>query len=421
MMKSRHLCWSLVLVFSIFFLPLGSAQIDQLGQYLQKTGLRDSLYSQVLDESRTIYIQLPMGYIPSKKQKYPVAFILDGEMFLPTVNEVQNYYSGGYTPDMILVGIANDQNRVRDLTPSAISHKYGMPFTAENGKAEQFLEFIAQELIPFIENKYPVTNFRTLIGHSYGGLFTIYSLLHQPHLFANYLAIDPSLDWDDQILLVEAKKLLATQDYKNKALFLSLSGQLHLQNAAITMDNVMQDSSDFTLFARSNIAFSNLLQQNTNNGLSFEWKFYPEDIHGTIPFPSIMNGLISLFGWYQMENTDQINSFDTPQEDLLRIVKHRENKLKDHFGYPVPPYPEELLNMSGYMNMEMQNLAKAKMYFELATEYYPKSANAHDAMADYYQAEGRPTEAIKHLNIAYSLSSNPYYKERAEAIKSQKK
>ncbi len=275
-------------------------------------------------------------------------------------------------------------------------------------------------MIPYIENKYPVTNYRTLIGHSYGGLFTISTLIHQPELFANYLAIDPSLDWDDQKPLQEAREVMAAHDYKDKALFMSLSGQLHMQNSKIRIDNVMQDTTDFTLFSRSNIAFSNLVKQNAKNRLSFEWKFYPKDIHGTIPFPSIMDGLVALFDWYQMENTDKINSFETTKEELFGIIKHRAKKLKAHFGYSVPPYPEELLNMSGYMNMDMQQPEKAKMYFELAMEYYPESANAYDSMAEYYEAQGDFANAIKYVTKAFDLSDNDYYKKRIEGLKVKK-
>ena len=393
------------------------AQAGPNQYFLKKVGVLDSIYSQVLNETRKIYVDLPVGYDPGKNQKYPVAFILDGEMFLPTLSDVQNYYGGGFMPEMVLVGISNDKNRTRDLTPSSISSKYGMPFNEENGEAENFRKFIELELVPFIESKYPVTNYRTLIGHSYGGLFTIYTLLHSPDLFANYLAIDPSLDWDDQKLSKEAAQLFATEKYKNKSLFISLSGQLHMQDSKVTIDNVMQDSSDYTSFARSNIAFTNLVRQNDKNGLAFDWKFYPRDLHGTIPFPSMMDGMISIFEWYQMENTDKINSFDTPKEVLLGIINYRAKKLQDHFGYPGPPYPEELLNMSGYMNMEMGQLEKAKMYFETAIEYYPESANAFDSMADYFEAKGDFANALKYVNKAFELSDSDYYKERMEGLK----
>jgi predicted alpha/beta superfamily hydrolase/uncharacterized protein YozE (UPF0346 family) len=407
----------LVAALIIFFQQLVDAQINIKNQYLSKVGVLDSIYSDILKESREIYIQIPSSYSTEKKQRYPVVFILDGEIFFPTVSDMQNYYSGGFTPEMVLVGISNDKNRTRDLTTSTVTTKYGIPFNEKNGGANNFIKFIEKELIPFMENKYPVTNFRTLIGHSYGGLFAIYTLLNHPHLFANYLAIDPSLDWDDQKLLMEAKGLLTTHKYENKSLFMSLSGQLHMQNSKITLDNVMQDTTEFTLFARSNIAFSNLIRQNAKNGLAFDWKFYPKDLHGTIPFPSIMDGLISLFEWFQMENTDKINSFDTPKEELFGIIKYREKKLKDHFGYSVPPYPEELLNMSGYMNMDMQKPEKAKMYFEFAIEYYPKSTNAYDSMADYYEAQLDFANAIKFVNKAFELSNNDYYLKRIDDLK----
>jgi len=415
MTKGLKIAFTIGLI--IFFQQFVKGQENKNQLFLQKVGVLDSLYSKILNESRKIYVQLPASYSTEKNNKYPVAFILDGEMLLPTVNDVQNYYSGGFTPEMVLVGISNDKNRVRDLTTSSITTKYGMPFNEKNGEANIFRKFIETELIPFIENKYPVTNYRTLIGHSYGGLFTIHTLINQPNLFANYLAIDPSLDWDDQKLLKQAQDIIAIRKYENKALFISLSGQLHMQNSQITMDNVMQDTSDFTLFARSNIAFSNMIKKNAKNGLSFEWKFYPRDLHGTVPFPSIMDGLISLFEWYQMEDTDKINSFDTPKEELFSIIKYREKKLQEHFEYSEPPYPEELLNMSGYMNMDMQQPAKAKMYFELAIEYYPESANAYDSMADFYEAQGDFANAIKYVTKAFELNGNDFYKKRIEGLK----
>ena len=407
----------LIIGLSFFFQQFTNGQTNQNVKFLQKVGTLDSLYSKILKENREIYVQLPADYSPNTNQKYPVVYILDGEVFLPTVNNVHSFYSGGFMPEMVIVGISNNKNRMRDLTTSKVTEMYGMPFEQENGEADNFNKFIEAELIPFIENKYPVTNYRTLIGHSYGGLFTLHSLIHHPQLFSNYLAIDPSLDWDGQKLLKEAEILLTNQKYKNKSLFMSLSGQLHMQNSKVTLGNVMQDTTDFTLFARSSIAFSNLVNKNNKNGLFFDWKFYPKDLHGTIPFPSIMDGLITVFEWYQMENTDKINSSDTQKDELLGIIKYRENKLKDHFGYSEPPYPEELLNMSGYMNMDMHLPEKAKMYFELAIEYYPQSSNTYDSMADYYERNGDNKNAIKFVTKAFEISGDDNYKERIEALK----
>ena len=396
-----------------------NAQANQNPQFLQKVGVRDSLYSQILAESREIYIQLPASYRPEYDQTYPVVYILDGEVFLPTATNVLDFYSGGFMPEMVLIGISNNNNRMRDLTTSTIKTMYGRPFNQKNGEAANFIKFIEDELIPFVENKYPVTNYRTLIGHSYGGLFAIYSLINHPHLFANYIAIDPSLDWDNQNLLEQSKSILATKTYKSKSLFVSLGGQLHMQNPDINLDNVMQDSSDFSIFARSNIAFSDLIRQNSSNGLAFEWKFYPRDLHGTISYPSIMDGLISVFEWFQMENTDKFNSPDTPADELYSIIKNRENKLQDHFGYQESPYPEDLLNMLGLMSLDMQQTEKAKMFFEFAIEYYPQSANAYNSMADYYVRQKDYAMALKNATKAYELSGSDYHMRRVEGLKAK--
>jgi len=417
MLKNILLLFATSLIFLSSILSHSQSSKNEL--YLTKVATKDSLFSNTFQETKNFWVQLPENYNPNSSEKYPIAYILDGSIHLNTVHTVQSYYSGGYFPKMILIGISNRTNRTRDLTTTQVKKFQGTEMDENTGGAEKFTQFIENELIPYIDSKYATTTYRTLIGHSYAGLFTINTLINHPYLFENYLAIDPSLDWDNQKLLNEAKIKLQNENYKGKSLFISLNGQLHMQNSAINIENVMQDTSDFTLFARSNITFSNIAKQNANNGLSFEWKFYPKDIHGTISLPSIMDGLISIFEWYQMENTHKINSFDTPKEEIFSIIKYRAKKLKTCFGYSVPPYPEELLNMSGYMNMDMQQPEKAKMYFEQAIEYYPNSPNSYDSMADYYESQNDKQNAIKFVSMAYDLSGNDVYKQRLDKLQTK--
>lgn len=401
----------IVLGLLIHFCAVGQKE----SAYLQQLGLKDSLYSNSLSETRIIYVQLPSGYKPESQLEYPVVYLLDGEVLLPALSTVYENYYGGFMPEMILIGISNDHDRTKNLTPTTITTKYGMPFKEENGEAATFARFLKEELIPFVENKYRATSYRSLVGHSYGGLFVCHELINDPKVFANYLAIDPSLDWDDQQLLKQAQKSFPTVEHKGKAIFMSMSGQLHMQDPTINMDNLLQDTSDFTLFSRSNVLLSNLLKEK-GKGLKSYWKHYPNDIHGTVPLPSMLDGMLALFQWYQMEQTDKFNSPDTPKDELYEIVKYRAQKLKTHFGYSVPPYPEELMNMSGYMNLDMGQPAKARMFFELAAEYYPSSANAFDSLADYYESQDDKANALKAVTKAYALSGSEYHKQRMEAL-----
>jgi len=418
MNKTKKIFFTFTLL-TFFF--IGSQNGFAQKTYLSQLGVEDSLFSKTLDESRTFWVQVPASYDPQNPLSYPVAYVLDGSVHFNAVSTVHNYYSGGYIPEMIIVGVSNRKNRTRDLTTSKIEKRRGQTYYQENGEADKFVKFIENELIPLIDKKYPTTNYRTLIGHSYAGLFTINTLMKHTHLFENYLVIDPSLDWDNQKLLKESEEIMKNKNFKGKSLFISLGGQLHMQNSEININNVMKDTSEFSLFARSNIMFSELTEKNKQNGLNTKWKFYEDDIHGTIPLPSILDGLIYFFNWYPIENTDKFNNPETPIDELVKFIENREKKLYAKFGYTAPPFEEGLFNMLGYMSMDMGLPEKSLMYFNMNIKYYPKSANVYDSVADYYIAQKDFENALKKVKKAYKISGSEHHKSRIEEVKTLKK
>jgi predicted alpha/beta superfamily hydrolase len=62
-----------------------------------------------------------------------------------------------------------------------------------SGGAEKFLQFIRDEVFPFVEKDHRKTPYRILIGHSLGGFLTMHTFLQHPNMFNAYLASDPSL------------------------------------------------------------------------------------------------------------------------------------------------------------------------------------------------------------------------------------
>ena len=405
----------ILLVLSVFlFVNQGNSQ----SKYLVQLGNIESIKSTVLNEDRAYYVQLPQNY--NDKKKYPVIYVLDGDVLLNAVHLVHDNYYGGFMPEMIIVGVSNSNNRTRDLTTSKITERRGMPYNEENGEAYNFSKFLINELIPHIEDKYPVTNYRTIIGHSYGGLFATNLLVKHTEVFQNYLLIDPSLDWDNQKLLKESELEFKKEKFEGKNIYVSLSGQLHMQNKDITINNVMEDTSEYTLSARSNIGFYNLIKSQETIGLNIKWKYYKDDLHGTIPLPSILDGLKYFFEWYIIENPELFNSPETPTEKLVNLIRKREDKLKKHFGYFEAPFEEDLFNMLGYMYLEMAQPKKSLTFFNLNIEYNPNSANAYDSLADYYMSQNNFDNALENIKIALDISGDSKYKKRIEEIKSKK-
>lgn len=162
------------------------------------------IYSEILDENRTLNIYLPNGYDPSSNQKYPAIYLLDGskdEDFIHVAGLVQ---FGSFSwieliPETIVVGIGNVDRR-RDFTyPTTIEiDKKDFP---TSGASEQFIEFIEKELQPLIQKEYKTSGERSIIGQSLGGLLATEILFKKPDLFDNYIIASPSLWWDDQSLL----------------------------------------------------------------------------------------------------------------------------------------------------------------------------------------------------------------------------
>ena len=414
----KYYIYLLVLIGSILMVKqqaIAQTTVSQTEQFQNR--IVDSIFSKTLNENRDFWVRLPDNFQPDNDEKYAVIYLMDGFSLESSLEAVYDNYWGHYLPHMILVGISNRSNRTRDLTTSQIKMRRGIAMDNETGGAETFTKFMEKELIPYIDSKYPTSGYRTLIGHSYAGLFTINILINHKHLFQNYIAIYPSLDWDDQKLLKEAKEKLSTESYEGKSLYVSLAAeQLHMWNEEITMQNIMDDSSEFTLFARSIIEFSNYTKSQKQNGLNFLCKVYNEDLHGTVPLPSIRDGLIFLFEWYQFKSPQKYNNPETPLEELIALLKEQEQIYTEHFGVPTAPMIDEMLNGYGYMNLQMGQPKKAFMFFEMNIKYNPTNANAYDSMAEYYESQNDKKNALKYLNKAYEISGDQYYKERIETL-----
>lgn len=404
--------------YAIVLAMLAFASIEAFAQgsndrYLYQTGIRNTVYSEVLQENRDFWVHLPKGGDLNPNLEYPVVYLLDGSIQLKALATVYETYWGNYLPKMILVGISNRENRTRDLTTSEIKNP-----NMETGGAQKFSDFIEKELIPFVETKYPVTNYRTLIGHSYAGLFTINILLNRPNLFTNYIAIDPSLDWDNQKLLKQATKKLQALDLIGKSLFVSIAGPLDREKGNATLETVLKSNSENTLVSRSKLQFVFAAEKETEkNHLNISWKYYPDDIHGTVPLPSMIDGMKWLFDWYQLKDAAVYNNPETSVELLEKHINDRAKVLSNHFGYAVPPADEEMLNMGGYMFLQMGQANKAKLFFETQVKYYPWSVNAFDSLADFYISQNNNEKAIQNLKKAYELSSDETYQNKIDELK----
>lgn len=164
-----------------------------------------TLNSKVLSETRRINVYLPPVYTDSAAVRLPVLYMPDGGMqedFLHVAGLVQVLVGNGTMRPFILVGIENTQRR-RDLT-GPTTNAEDKKIAPKVGGSAAFRQFIRQELMPAVKQRYRTTAETAIVGESLAGLFVVETLLLEPKLFNTYIAFDPSLWWNNGQLAAQA-------------------------------------------------------------------------------------------------------------------------------------------------------------------------------------------------------------------------
>ena len=193
------------LLFGASWISFGQTQpIDTFTSKPIEIGSTISFFSASLNENRTINVYLPASYSKETAASYPVIYLLDGSLdedFIHIAGLVQfsTFSWAQLIPESIVVGISN-VDRKRDFTYPTSNAKDKKDFPTTGG-SEKFIAYLENELQPFIAEKFRITEERTLIGQSLGGLLATEILWTKPYLFSNYVIVSPSLWWDDNSLL----------------------------------------------------------------------------------------------------------------------------------------------------------------------------------------------------------------------------
>ena len=283
-----------VLLFFIALITLPACNQDKSTSDSIAIGTTESIYSATLKEERKVLVHVPEGYNQSDSVKYPVLYLLDGDAHFKSVvglmHQLSSVNGNSVCPRMVIVAIPNT-NRTRDLTPThVVSKKADSTFFKSSGGGENFTAFIAEELIPFIDRKYPVTQKRTLVGHSLGGLMVINTLLKHSDLFDKYICIDPSLWWNNFESLQAYEVAVEQNELNGKSLFIGIANTIRMDTLT-----ALEDTTESTDHFRAIHRFIKTLKQTKTHRLDWQAKYYPDETHGSVPLISEYDAFHFLF------------------------------------------------------------------------------------------------------------------------------
>jgi predicted alpha/beta superfamily hydrolase len=369
-------------------------------------GVVDSVWSDTLDEHRPYLVYTPPSYRDTTvaSQPYPVLYVLDGNAHFHSVSGLVQILGTGVNgtfaiPEMIVVAVPNTgQNRTRDLTPTHTTAGFDGepdPNLESSGGNPAFFAFLQQELIPHVESRYRTMPYRVFVGHSFGGITAINALYTIPETFDAYVAIDPSLWWDGETLLRQAKEYFSAARLEGKALYVAQA------NTIVADDTI--PNLHFSAISR----FDAVMRAYDRSGIRYAFRYYDEDDHGSVPLISEYDALRFIFDGYRVP--------------LQRVIEHPP-LLVEHFREVSERLGKTFHPSEGMIRLLAQILlpedtAKAIAFGEMRTELYPESFRAYEFLGDVWAGKGDPGRARSFYEQALARSpDNDALKEKIAGL-----
>jgi len=347
-------------------------------------GERFTRHSEILGEDRTVFISVPVSYTRGT-QRYPVLYLTDAQFeFDQSRSSAAFLARNRLIAEVIVVGVANN-DRTSDFYASKADFKANgrtIPFP-NSGHADQFLEFVEKELIPWVESTYRTAPLRILAGHSAGGYFALHTMRAKPGLFQAIIAASPWLAWDDARELKQLVPFLESAELQTRALFVSYANEEH------QVGPEMKANVETVIRA---------LRARKDASLRWASTTYPQEDHESTSVKCYYDALRMVFADWPFPRDSQ-NKLMGSLED----VKAHYARFGELLGYTPPP-PEEIVNELGYQLLGMKALDQSLAAFRYNTEIYPRSANVWDSLADALEQAGKRDEALASCRKAASLA-----------------
>lgn len=172
-----------------------------------------SIPATAFEDERRITVRLPPGYVEQPEARFPVVYVIDGgpQQDFPHIAGIAQSRDMNYSFErFILVGIETVERRAEispQVSPAKLA-KYTEALGAVPGGADNFRSFIAGDVQPWIDGHFRTNGRNAVMGESLAGLFIVETLLKRPDLFDDWIAVSPSLWYDDMALARSAAEMM---------------------------------------------------------------------------------------------------------------------------------------------------------------------------------------------------------------------
>lgn len=331
--------------------------------------------SQKLRKNRQISIITPPSYDSEKDKKYPVIYILDGDYLLESFNGTLQYaYYFDDLPEAILVGIHQGKNGDRFVDTATTDE--GLP----NESSGNFYEFLAAEVVSFIDKNYRTVPYKAIAGHDLTAGFLNFFLYKDNPVFNAYIAICPDFPVD--------------MEYQ-------LPGRLNSINKPISYFLASSEGDLDRIFESCNMVNEEVTKLEVSN-LSFQYATYNVMSHYSIAPNAIPNALYHIFKGYQPITKDEFQKeLNTLTTGHVKYLTDKYKNIQDLYGLNKKI---RLIDILATMQAINDNKAdeEYKELIKIAEKSYPKTTLPAFIESNYYEKIGDFNKAITAVEKGYN-------------------
>lgn len=314
---------------------------------LQSQRTNETIYSKKLDAEREIWIELPKNFSNDTKKTYPLVLVLDGAYLLNVVSGAYQY--GSYWdefPEAVLVGISQEKSEDRYLDSEADLSEKGL-----TDRSGAFFEFIGTELIPMLEKKYRVGNYKVIVGHDVTAGFLHFFLFKDQPLFQGYIALSP--EFPDTL----EEKFIERLPYLNQKIAYYLVSS-EFDDATILKDCQTIDAA---------------FKSSPNQQVSFHFEeLKGKDHYSLVPF-AVPNALYHIFGMYQpISPKEYQEKISVLTENQTQYLVDKYNEIEKIFQTNTKPRFSDFKAIEAAI-LKHQNYQELGVLANVAKKYYPKT------------------------------------------------
>jgi len=337
-------------------------------------------YSEKLDETRKIKIQLPRNYDPDGTNTYPIVLVLDGDyLFEPVAGNVDYFSYWEDMPESIVVGVLQSKERYDDT--------YFDPQTfMPDDTGADFFEFLGMELIAYLDKNYKTAKFIIAVGHDVTANFLNYYLFKSPVLFNGFVILSPDLAPS-----LDSRLAGRIPEIKDKVFYYLATG-----------------SDDVKQLRESTESLNKKLASLESDNFSYYFDNFENANHYSLVARGIPNALENIFSVYRPISTSEFSEVlmktETPLFEYL-MDKYKtienlfeiKNKIRVNDFLAVGTAAEKRKQWDA-----LQDIGR------LAKKQHPDKVIGNYFLGRYYEETGSLRKAIHEFNGAYDKEEVDY-------------